>query len=80
MIISERYRLMREYGLTTQYLAKRFGVHARSVRRAVSGAVTTPHWVEEMKRYVSRKIDGVTYTEFWKDEPEPECCGEGDTE
>lgn len=77
MKLSDRYRLMRENGLTTQFLAKKYGVHVRSVRRAIAGTVTRPHWVEEMKKFVARRIEGMTYDQFWNVELEPEKEVEG---
>ena len=65
MTLADRYRIMKEHGLTTQYLARVFCRHPRSIRRVVAETINRPEWVEECRRFIASKIEGMSYEEFW---------------
>jgi hypothetical protein len=65
----DRYRLMREGGITTAFLAKRFGKTTRSIRRAIEGTVVRAPWAEECRKFVVERLEGFTYEEFWGEPP-----------
>jgi hypothetical protein len=65
MILADRYRIMKEHGLTTQYLARMYGRHPRSIRRVVAESISRPRWVKECRIFIVSKIEGMTYEEFW---------------
>ena len=65
MKLSDRYRIMKEHGLTTQYLARKFGRHPRSIRRVIAETISRPEWVEECRYFIASRIEGMTYEEFW---------------
>ncbi len=62
---STRYRLMRDNGLTTAYLARRFGKHVRSVRRVIQGELRRAKWAEECRRLIAERVEESTYEELW---------------
>jgi hypothetical protein len=68
MKTAERYILLHEFGLTTRFLARKYDKDPRTIRRLITNEIKRASWAEECRRYIARKIDGVTYQEFWSDE------------
>ena len=57
--------MMKRYGLTTEYLARKFGKHPRSIRRVISLKQAEGTWVAECRRFITESIDEVSHEKLW---------------
>ena len=58
----ERIRLMKKFGLTTEFLARKFGKHSRSIRRVLALQQVEGEWVEQCRREFQPFTNRVSFT------------------